>query len=59
MGAEGREASFGTKDEEYNGKHSVKVVWIGKKSDPNLSRNAARYFGGAVDKPAFRSDIPF
>ena len=43
---EGREVSFGTKDEEYNGKHSVKVVWIGKKSDPNLSRSAARFFGG-------------
>ena len=43
---EGREVSFGTKDEEYNGRHSVKVVWIGKKSDPNLSRSAARFFGG-------------
>jgi len=37
---EGREVSFGTKDEEYSGKHSVKVVWIGKRSDPNLSRSA-------------------
>ena len=42
---EGREVSFGTKDEEYNGKHSVKVVWIGKRADPNLSRSAARFFG--------------
>ena len=45
---EGREVSFGTKDEEYNGKHSVKVVWIGKRSDPNLSRSAARFFGGTT-----------
>ncbi len=45
---EGREVSFGTKDEEYNGKHSVKVVWIGKKSDPNLSRSAARFFGATT-----------
>jgi hypothetical protein len=56
---EGREVSFGTKDEEYNGKHSVKVVWIGKKSDPNLSRSAARYFGGATDKAVSRGDVPF
>ncbi len=43
---EGRELSFGTKYEEYNGRHNVKVVWIGKRSDPNLSRTAARFFGG-------------
>jgi hypothetical protein len=54
---EGREVSFGTKDEEYNSKHSVKVVWIGRKTDPNLSRSAAQYFGGSGDTP--RSDIPF
>jgi len=42
---EGREVSFGTKEEEYNGRRSVKVVWIGKRSDPNLSRSAARFFG--------------
>ena len=45
---EGREVSFGTKEEEYNGRHSVKVVWIGKQSDPNLSRSAARFFGGTT-----------
>lgn len=55
---EGREVSFGTKDEEYNGKHSVKVVWIGKKSDPNLSRSAARFFGGNAETPR-TGDIPF
>ena len=42
---EGREVSFGTKDEEFNGRHSVRVVWIGKQSDPNLSLSAARFFG--------------
>jgi hypothetical protein len=45
---EGRELSFGTKEEEYNGRHSVKVVWIGKRSDPNMSRSAARFFGGTT-----------
>ena len=45
---EGRELCFGTKEEEYNGKRSVKVVWIGKRPDPNLSRSAARYFGAAI-----------
>jgi len=45
---EGRELSFGTKEEEYNGRHSVKVVWIGKRSDPNLSRSAARFFGATT-----------
>jgi len=57
---EGREVSFGTADEEYNGRHSVKVVWIGKKSDPNLSRSAARFFGGAAGGEETRGlDIPF
>jgi hypothetical protein len=41
MDIEEREVSFGTKDEEYNGRHDVKVVGIGKRSDPNLSRSAA------------------
>ena len=44
---EGREVSFGTKEEEFNGRRSVKVVWIGRKPDPNLSRSAARFFGAA------------
>jgi hypothetical protein len=48
MDIEGREVSFGTKDEEYNGKRSLKVVWIGKKSAPNLSRSAARFFGATT-----------
>jgi hypothetical protein len=47
---EGRELSFGTKEEEYNGKRSVKVVWIGKR----LSRSAARFFGAAT----IDGDIP-
>ncbi len=51
---EGREVSFGTKDEEYRGKRDVKVVWIGKRSDPNLSRSAARFFGGTAPD----GDIP-
>jgi hypothetical protein len=51
LGIEGREVSFGTRDEEYNGKQSLSVVWIGTKSDPDLSRSAARFFSGKVDKP--------
>jgi|GEM_PF-3298540 len=46
---EGQEISFGTKDEEFNGRHSVRVIWIGKKSDPNLSRSAARFFGAPIN----------
>ena len=51
---EGRELSFGTREEEYNGKRDVKVSWIGKRSDPNLSRSATRFFGGnaADESPA-------
>ena len=51
---EGREVSFGTKDEEYNGRHSVRVIWIGKKSDPNLSLSAARFFGAPTGGDATR-----
>jgi hypothetical protein len=56
---EGREVSFGTRDEEYNGKSSVRVVWIGRKPDPNLSRSAARYFGAATDDGISGLDTPF
>ncbi len=57
---EGRELSFGTKEEEYNGRHSVKVVWIGKRSDPNLSRSAARFFGGSAgDGETAGEESPF
>lgn len=64
---EGKEVSFGTKEDEYQGKRSIKVAWIGKKSDPNLARAAAGFFGtapmknghddpGPADDP---DDIPF
>jgi hypothetical protein len=57
---EGRQLSFGTKDEEYNGRRSVKVVWIGKPSDPNLSRSAARFFGGTTgDGATAGEETPF
>ena len=58
---EGREISFGTKDEEFNGRHSVRVIWIGKKSDPNLSLSAARFFAGkeAIDNPETADSVPF
>ena len=57
---EGRQLSFGTKEEEYNGRRSVKVVWIGKPSDPNLSRSAARFFGGTTgDGATAGEESPF
>jgi hypothetical protein len=57
---EGRQLSFGTKEEEYNGRRSVKVVWIGKPSDPNLSRSAARFFGGTTGDGAIAGEeTPF
>jgi hypothetical protein len=52
----GKEISFGTKEEEYNGKRSIKVSWIGKKSDPNLARGAASFFGGNSDQPTKSAD---
>ena len=48
------------RDEEFNGRHSVKVVWIGKKSDPNLSRGAARFFGAPIGEDGTHGlDAPF
>jgi len=47
----GKEVSFGTRTEEYNGKTTIKVAWIGKKFDPNLVRGAASFFGGDDDIP--------
>jgi hypothetical protein len=65
----GKEVSFGTREETYKGKVSIKVAWIGKKSDPNLARGAAKFFGGVGDATTSRpvtsedpigdSDIPF
>jgi hypothetical protein len=50
---EGKEISFGTKEEEYNGKKSIKVVWIGRKSEEKLSNAAARFFGATItDTPS-------
>jgi hypothetical protein len=43
----GKEVSFGTREETYQDKTSIKVSWIGKKTDPNLSRGAATFFGGS------------
>lgn len=56
----GKDVTFGTKEEEYKGKRSVKVAWISKRRefDGDLSRSAASFFGG--DIPAIDdSDIPF
>jgi hypothetical protein len=57
---EGREVSFGTKDDEYNGHNKVKVAWIGRKSNPNLSRGAARFFGAPIGEDETHGlDAPF
>lgn len=55
---EGKEVSFGTREEEYNGKKSIKVSWLGKKSSGDLTQDAADFFGQAVanDSPASNDD---
>jgi hypothetical protein len=56
---DGREISFGTKEDEYNGNRTIKVSWIGKKSDPNLARGAAKFFGSTnTDTSSPVGDIP-
>jgi hypothetical protein len=57
---EGREVSFGTKAEEYNGKTTVKVSWIGKKSESvggSLSKAASRFFGASITVDAKAEDL--
>lgn len=59
---EGHKITFGTKEETYQGKSKVKVAWIGKASNGNVSRTAANLFGGNVPEPASGitdDDIPF
>jgi hypothetical protein len=58
---QGKEVSFGTKTEVYNGKSSVKVGWIGKKSEGNMANAAASFFGGTVTPvtPSPDEEIPF
>jgi hypothetical protein len=59
---EGRKVTFGTKAEEYNGKTTVRVSWIGKASSDNLARTVSKYFGGnpPETKPVITDeDIPF
>jgi hypothetical protein len=63
----GKEVTFGTREETYQGKSSIKVSWIGKRTDPNVARGAAKFFSntntdsnatpkqGEIDD----SDIPF
>lgn len=63
----GKEVSFGTREEEYNGKKTVKVAWIGKKTDPNAFKGAAKFFGSTqngnqtpeTEKGITDEDIPF
>lgn len=61
----GREVSFGTKTEEYNGKKSIKVAWLGKKSasasGESLGSAAARLFAGGPKEdadPITDDDLP-
>lgn len=71
----GREITFGSREEEYKGKTTVKVAWIGKPSlaaDGNKAAAVARFFGAAgaapnassggpvtEDNPITDDDIPF
>ena len=49
----GREVSFGTKEEEFQGRKTVKVAWIGRKSEGNPSRAAAKFFGAKEEELPF------
>ena len=55
LAIQGKEISFGTALNDYNGKQTIQVSWIGRKSTPadGLSRAAAEFFGG---KPAITND---
>ena len=63
----GREVTFGTKEEEYGGRKTVKVAWIGKSSmaaDGNKAVAVARFFGmsgGPItdEDPVTDAEIPF
>lgn len=62
----GHEVTFGTKEEEYKGKTTVKVAWLAKRSSTNGANPAAAaasFFGGvsngAKDDPITDDDIPF
>lgn len=67
----GKEISFGTKEDTYNDKTTVKISWIGKRTDPDVSKGAASFFGGKkISAPAGppppesefhvdESDVPF
>jgi len=49
---EGREISFGTQVEEYNGESKIKVAWIGKKAAENPAAEAAAFFSGKASAPS-------
>ena len=55
----GKEISFDTKEHKYNGETTVKISWIGKRTDPNIARGAANFFGGKQQAAIDDSDIPF
>ena len=48
---EGREVVFGTKEETYNNKTSIKVAWIGKKAAEDPAAAAAAFFSGDTPAP--------
>lgn len=60
-----RAVTFGTKEEEYNGKTRVKVAWIGRQSaavDGGKAATVTAFFGGApvaLSTPITDDDIPF
>jgi hypothetical protein len=58
----GREVSFGTKEEVYNGKNRIKVSWIGAHKAPSDDRGVgyavAQMFGGTGPKNGQTSSPP-
>lgn len=59
----GRAVTFGTKEDDYNGRVTVKVAWIGSHGvDSTKAASVAAFFGGEpVEQTAIitDSDIPF
>lgn len=67
LAIQGKEISFGTALNDYNGKQTVQVSWIGRKGTPadGLSKAAAGFFGKKPvtteldGDPITDADVPF
>ena len=67
---QGIEVTFGTREETYKGKTTVKVAWLGKRSSGNPAKEVAGFFGKKNGKtetpkplidsgPITDDDVPF